>query len=157
MRLAVVLLLSVALLGCKVQFNHGPGESAQPRSGSEAEQAAIRATASEVLALLDAEQWDKAWSGAGTPLKQTAPLSAFTMGVRASRAMFGAPKSRTIVGYQFPDSLEGAPPGQYGIVFYGSDFAKVEGVQEQVVLIYENGKWRLAGYWAEKTKNVKLL
>lgn len=77
------------------------------------------------------------------------------MGVRTSRAMFGVPKSRTIKGYAFPQSLEGAPPGQYGVVFYGTDFSRVAGVEEQVVLTFERGEWRLAGYWA--LKNQKLL
>jgi hypothetical protein len=31
---------------------------------------------------------------------------------------------------------------------YAADFSKVEGVEERVVLIHEQGKWRLAGYWA---------
>ena len=157
MRLTLLLLLSSALLGCKVQFNSGSSEQVPAREGSASEQAGVRVAASTVLAQLDAEQWDKAWSSAGTSLKQTASLSGFTTGVRTSRAMFGVPASRAITGYAFPESIEGAPPGQYGIVFYATDFSKVQGVEEQVVLRREGGEWRLAGYWAEKRMQVKLL
>lgn len=61
------------------------------------------------------------------------------------------------MGYTFPESVEGAPPGKYGIVFYATDFSKVSAVEEQVVLVQQGQEWRLAGYWAEKRKQVKVL
>lgn len=157
MRLALLLVLSAALLGCQVQFNSGASDQAQAREGSAAEQAALRTAAAAVLNQLDTGQWDKAWSAAAASLRQTTSRPGFATGVRASRAMFGVPASRTIIGYSFSESVEGVPPGQYGIVFYVTDFSKVRGIEEQVVLLQEDGEWRLAGYWAEKRKQVKLL
>jgi hypothetical protein len=158
MRLALLLAFSVVLLGCKVQFNSGSGEQVEAREGSTSEQAATKAAATVILAQLDAEQWDKAWSSGASSLKQTTTQTGFTSGVRASRAMFGTPPaSRDITGFAFPESIEGAPPGQYGIVFYTADFSKAQDVEEQVVLRKDGDEWRLAGYWAEKRKQVKLL
>ena len=157
MRVALLLALSLVLLGCNVQFNSGSSEQTQSRDGSISEQAAVRTVAAQVLAQLDAEQWNKAWGSASPSLKQSVNLAQFTTGVRASRAMFGVPKSRNITGYAFSESVEGVPPGEYGIVFYAADFSRVQGIEEQVVLRQEGGEWRLAGYWAEKRKTVKLL
>ena len=157
MRLAILLLLSVALVGCRVQFNAGTDGKAQASSGSTEEQAAVRAAASQVLTQLDAKLFDSAWEASAPSLKESANRTAFAMGIQTSRAMFGTPKSRAITGYAFPESVEGAPPGEYGIVFYATDFSKVKGVEEQVVLARHNGEWRLAGYWAEKSRQVKVL
>jgi hypothetical protein len=111
MRVAILLVLSVSLIGCTVQFNPGAGEHTQARGGTDSERVAVRTAASAVLAQLDAEQWEKVWSAGGTSLKQTSNQWAFATGVRSSHAMFGALKSRTITGYAFPESLEGAPQG----------------------------------------------
>ena len=152
MRLTLLLVFSIVLLGCQVQFNPGSDKNA-PKEGSSSEQAAVRAASTSVLAKLDAEQWAEAWSSAASFMRQTTTQAEFSDGVRTSRRVFGDPPlSRDITGYAFPESIEGAPPGEYGIVFYRANFSKSKDVEEQVVLSKEGNEWRLAGYWAERVR-----
>ena len=156
MTFATVLLATFLSVGCSVRVNTGADQSAQNNTGTLADQTAIRSAATRTLQQLDAEQFEQLWPDVASSLKQPG-LNSFAQGVRASHEVFGAPKSRTIVGYSFPDKIEGVPPGRYGLVYYRADFTQVEGIAEQVVFVQEGDKWRLAGYWAEKGRNAKVL
>jgi hypothetical protein len=157
MRFTLLLAFSLALSGCKVQFNSDSSEQGAAREGSASEQAAVRAAATAYLSQIDMEQWDGVWSSAAPCMKQMIAQPEFISGVHASRAIFGVPiKPRVAASYAFPESIEGMPPGQYGVVFYSTDFSKIGEVEEQVVLCKKSDGWRLAGYWVEKHKQVKL-
>ena len=153
MKITIMLALAVTLLGCQVRFDSGSDEQVAVREGSPAEQAALRTAASTVLKQLDAERWNEAWDSSASSLRKVTTQAAFIDGVNSSRQMYGAPPAaRMITGYAFPESVQGVPPGKYGIVSYSANFSKSQNVEEQVVLQNEGGQWRLAGYWATKRK-----
>jgi hypothetical protein len=146
-----VLLTALLLLtGCTVQFNAGGDQEQSGRSGSQEEQAEARASAEQVLSQLDRGDWRSAWESSSESLKTSANLSQFVAGVQSTRVAFGTPVSRAAKGFNFTTSIEGAPTGEYAIVFFNTGFSGAGQVEEQVVLAQEGGRWRLAGYWAEK-------
>lgn len=156
MRLCVVLLLAALLVGCRVEFNRGSQEQARAGEGTASDQAAVKDASAIILAQIDAGNWTTAWENSASTLKQSTTRTALELAVNGSRAAFGSPGARRITGYTFTESIEGAPPGQYGIAFFTTDFSRASGVEEQVVLRKESNEWKLAGYWAEKSAKLQL-
>lgn len=152
MRFLVVLVALILLSGCTVQFNTGDEQDKPVRGGTQQEQKDVRLTAEEILGKLDRGDWQNAWSGSASSLKSTASLPQFIAGVQSTRVAFGAPISRSVKGFNFTESIDGAPPGRYAIVFFNTAFSGAGEVEEHLVLSHEDGQWLLAGYWAEREK-----
>jgi hypothetical protein len=156
MRSRVLLAALLALSGCTVQFNAGDEQGQSGRSGSQEEQAGARASAEQVLSQLDRGDWKPAWEASSGSLRESANLPQFVAGVQSTRVAFGTPISRAVKGFNFTTSIDGAPSGEYAIVFFNTAFSGAGEVEEQVVLARERGTWRLAGYWAEKKSRVSV-
>ena len=158
MRHVIFLTALLLLAGCTIQLNTDGDRdrSATGRAGTQQEQAALRQAAERILGQLDREEWQSSWSDAASTLKDVADLDAFTTGVKATRVAFGQPTSRRLKGFNFTTSIDGAPPGDYGIAFFSTTFSRADDVDEHVVLRREEGSWRLAGYRAQKRKRFSL-
>jgi hypothetical protein len=64
----------------------------------------------------------------------------------ATRAPFGAAKSRQVDAAAYRTSLPGAPDGEYVTVRFRTKFEKKENAEELVTLAYEDGAWKPTGY-----------
>jgi len=155
MKISAILLVLILSSSCSFQFNTGEQAEVVATAGTPEEQMKIDALADGLTKKIDAKQWALLWRSASSLLKDQESQSTFSAKIGATRAMFGEPKRREKVGYSFEDRKSGDVPGYYGIVFYKTDFARADGVDEQVVLVREGNEWRLAGYWAKKTASIK--
>jgi hypothetical protein len=147
---ALLLILLVALLSaCKVQVGTG-AEDEQVDTGSAIQQAEIRDAAKAVAAMFDDGRFAESWSLVGPILESQTSQEAWARHVATLRKPLGAAGKRTIEGFGFPKELEGAPPGEYGLIGVRTDFANAKSVEEKFVFQRVGGKWKLAGYWLSK-------
>ncbi len=68
--------------------------------------------------------------------------------VRAAvRSPIGELRSRTLVGAQYTQALPGAPDGRYVVIQYDAVFPHKKAAIETVTPMYEDGVWKVAGYY----------
>lgn len=150
MRLVLALLLSLALPGCTVDIGMSADAPPEMREASAEEQLAAHTAADLIIAAIDDEDWDRVWDQSSSVLKRQTSKFALKAVPLAARGMFGDFVSRKPLGYAFPETLEGFPPGRFAVVFYTVDFSRTQGTQESVVLVWEEDTWRLGGYWVKQ-------
>ena len=150
MTLVFALLLSLALPGCTVDIGTSADVAPKMREATTDEQLAAHAAADLIIAAIDDEDWDHVWDQASTVLKKQTSKFALKAVPLAARGMFGDFLGRKPLGYAFPETIEGFPPGRFAVVFYAADFSRVRGTQESVVLVWEDDTWRLGGYWVRQ-------
>lgn len=145
-------LLAFALAGlaaCSFQVND-PARDQPANPGTRVQQEEIHAAATAVAALLDEGRYADAWDTVGPLLVAQTNREQWARNLALVRTPLGAPGQRTVAGFGFPESLDDAPPGEYGLVGYRTDFANAAAVEEKFVFQRINGTWKLAGYWLSK-------
>ena len=145
----ILIFLATFLCACTVQSGAAE-KGAAVDTGTEEQQAAVRAAAKAVAGRLDAGQYAEAWAMVGPNLSAKSTQEEFARYVSTLRAPLGAPGKRTIKGFGFPTTLEGVPRGQYGVIAVETDFANANAVEEKFVFEFVGGNWRLIGYWLSK-------
>ena len=115
-------------------------------AGSDAEQAATLRVAERALQQFDNEQWDASWDLVGDYLRTLVDRAAWPKAVATLRGGLGAIQSREPDTIGFSDGLPKVPPGRYGVLAFRSRFAN-KAVREKIVLAWEDGVWKLAGYF----------
>ena len=67
--------------------------------------------------------------------------------VQEDRAPLGPLVARKLSSAEYTQASPGAPPGHYVVLQYESDFAKKNGVSENVTLTQDgDGEWRVSLY-----------
>ena len=89
------------------------------------------------------------WRRTPAPLTPRSQVSAalWTSKVEPLRQQLGATSSRMLQTVDRAQSLPGAPPGEYEILQFATDFAHKPGAVETVVLAHESSGWRVDGYF----------
>jgi hypothetical protein len=105
------------------------------------------ATADAWLALLDAGRWLDSWTAAGELFKSHVQQSAWSSSIQPLRAPLGVVFSRTVQAVTTTSSLPGAPPGDYEVIQFQTDFAKKPQAVETVILAHEGSAWKVDGYF----------
>lgn len=99
------------------------------------------------LALLDSNNYSKAWMGAAATLRSTMTEADFEKGMQSIRAPLGKMVSRDLKSQHHKTRLPGLPDGDYWGITYDTTFENKPNVVESVVLALEqDGHWRVAGY-----------
>jgi DNA-binding CsgD family transcriptional regulator len=99
------------------------------------------------LALLDRQSWDDSWNAAGSFFRSRVTKPGWTATIQPLRQPLGAITTRRLQSTTRASSLPGAPPGDYEIVMFATDFATRPGSIETVVMAREGSGWTVNGYF----------
>jgi len=128
------ILVAIALL---------PALACAPASDEEA--AADAAT--KWLSLIDAESYSASWDQAAPPLQGAVTKEDWGQAIGALRSSLGKMISRELTTAEARTSLPGAPDGRYVVIQFETSFEQKESAIETVTPMYEDGKWRVSGYF----------
>lgn len=147
-RLLSVLLL-LLLCACSVQI--GDNDANEPaNAGTKDQQEQVLAAANSVAGMFNAGRYSESWNLVGPLLKEKTDQQAWASYIGALRAPLGTPGKSEVLGFGFPTKMADAPPGQYGVIAFKTDFANARGVQEKLVFQRVGNEWKLVGYWLSK-------
>jgi Protein of unknown function (DUF4019) len=98
------------------------------------------------LAQIDAGQYDQSYDAGSEAMHTKVPESTWSEVLNSLRNPWGAVVNRKQVSHIYkPDGYEGAE-GEFLVITYDTSFKKLNPATEVVVLRWEDGKWRGAGY-----------
>jgi hypothetical protein len=106
--------------------------------------------ASEFLDALDANDAGGAWRELASPLRERVSEAQWPAQIAQMRAPLGRPVARELASAAYAEQLVDAPPGQYFMVEFESQFTDAR-CGERVVAMFEHGGWRVAGYFIRNT------
>jgi hypothetical protein len=107
--------------------------------------------AEKFLRALDAGDSRETWRELASPLRSAVPEAEWPAQIARIRAPLGRPVAHQLVSATFTEALADAPPGRYFVVEFESQFADAS-AGERVVPMFENGAWRVSGYFVLNTK-----
>lgn len=137
MRLRIAILL--LLLGA----GFAAPAAAQTRSEQEAEAAEA---AGEWLRFVDAAEYRLGWEEASAIFREAVTADQWESAVGQVLRQTGTVSAREVGRVTHTMELPDAPPGNYVILEYESDFENTEGV-ETVVMREESSGWKVVGYF----------
>ena len=95
---------------------------------------------------IDQGQYDESYAVACDAMKDKVPNDRWDLILQTMRGHWGAVVSRKEVSHVYkPDGLQGAS-GEFMIITYETNFAQLYPAFETIVLKWEDGQWRGAGY-----------
>jgi hypothetical protein len=98
------------------------------------------------VALIDAGQYDDSYAFGCDAMHDKVRQDRWSVVLKALRAPWGPVVNRTQVSHVYePNGYEGTE-GEFMVVTYQTSFQKLSGATEVVILKWEDGKWRGAGY-----------
>ena len=98
------------------------------------------------VAQIDAGQYDESYAFGCGAMHDKVPQETWTQVLKAFRTPWGPVVSRTQVRHDYkPNGYEGSE-GEYMVITYDTSFKRMSPAKEVVVLKWEDGKWRGAGY-----------
>jgi hypothetical protein len=118
-----------------------------PAAGGESETAAVAAS-QKWLAIVDAGQYGESWDAAAALFRQALTRPQWEAAVAKARAPLGKVVTRKLLSSELTTKLPGAPPGEYVVIQYDTDFENRRGMTETVTPMKDpDGIWRVSGYY----------
>jgi len=109
---------------------------------------AARAGAKEWLALLDENEYDKAWQAAGTLLQAAVTREEWSAKMSVTLGPLGRADTRAARSSEYSTTMPGAPDGDWVVVKFDTTFEKKQKALETVIMRKESdGTWRVSGYF----------
>jgi hypothetical protein len=98
------------------------------------------------VAQIDAGQYDESYEAGCDEMHDKVPQDRWEKVLKTIRSIYGPVLSRTQVSHVYkPNGYEGTE-GEFLIVTYDTSFKNLNSATEVVVLKWQDGKWRGAGY-----------
>jgi len=115
---------------------------------AEPDPAPARKVAEAWMPLVDSAQYAESWEKAARSFRDAVTKDQWTDSASQARKPLGKFKLRRWVLAQYMKDPPNAPPGDYLLLQYNSDFENKLGATETVVMVNEEGKvWKPAGYF----------
>ena len=108
---------------------------------------AAEAAALDWLSYVDAGEYVTSWSNAGAVFKKQITPQAWEDAASVARKPLGAMRERKVQSAQYSTTLPGVPDGEYVVLHFVSSFANKESGIETVATVFEDGAWRVVGYY----------
>jgi hypothetical protein len=106
------------------------------------------AAAQSWLALIDEGQYGESWATAAVAFREQVTRAGWESAMQAQRTPLGELETRELLGAQYTSSLPGAPPGEYVVIQFRTNFAaKIAAVETVVPMKQEDGTWNVSGYF----------
>jgi len=124
--------------------------SVTPKAFASAEDQVDNAlTASKAwVAQIDAGEFDESYAFGCDAMHEKVPQDRWTLLLKTFQALYGPVVSRKQISHVYkPNGYEGSE-GEFLVITYESSFKKLDEAIEVVVLKWDDGKWRGAGYSA---------
>ena len=137
----LTILAALALAPQMIANDPGSGTTAEA-SASDLEAAQV---ARDILALVDAEDWQASFAAAGRSFREANTVAGWAAASQQVRAPLGRMIERELVGVRYLN----APPHGFKEVTFTTRFANRDAVIETVTLQREEGVWRMVGILAE--------
>lgn len=96
---------------------------------------------------LDQGRYTASYAYTSRLLRAKLGRSEFAREVRQAREQAGREESRELLNASYTTDLKGQPVGQYVVLQYGTKFTKKTDAVETLVMSFENGYWRVAGWF----------
>lgn len=148
-RILKAVLLAALVGACTVQVG-GSDDQKSINAGTEEQQKELRDATKAVANLFDEGRYSESWTLVGPVLKSQTNQETWARHIATLRSPLGQAGKRVIKGFGFSAEIDGAPPGEYGIIGVETDFANAKGVEEKFVFERSAGEWKLVGYWLSK-------
>ncbi len=103
----------------------------------------LEGVARQWLLLTDAQDWEGGFDKAAEVWQQELTLAAWVAAGEQTRAPLGKAVNRKLDHF----GSHSTPPASYKMVVFMTDFENRKGVTETVVLNWEDGVWKVSGYW----------
>ena len=103
--------------------------------------------ANEWLELIDREEYDAAWSRSSTMLQEKTTQQFWVHDMEKFRKEIGSLKERSVSGLN-RQPKKGIKP-YAGILYYDAVYRNAYIPHECLYLVFENGTWKVAGYYAK--------
>jgi hypothetical protein len=98
------------------------------------------------VALIDAGQYDDSYASSSGEMRDKVPQDRWTAVLKAIRGSWGAMVSRRQLSHVYKaNGFEGSE-GEFLVITYDTSFQRLPAATELVVLRWEDGHWRGAGY-----------
>lgn len=112
-------------------------------------EAAARTAAESWLAVVDAGRYGESWDATAALFQEQVPRDTWVAQLSGVREPLGALSSRELKSSQHVTALPGAPPGQYVVMQFETDFENRKGVIETATAMAEGDDWKVAGYYVK--------
>ncbi len=100
------------------------------------------------LLLTDAGQYSDSWDAAASVFQNTIPRPNWVAALETSRRPLGGVRSRVVTSAIYATSLAGAPPGEYVVITFKTDFdAKRDAAETVTPKLAADGSWKVSGYF----------
>jgi hypothetical protein len=100
------------------------------------------------LAKVDAGDYGGSWEQAAGLFKSVLTKEQWVVSLNSVRKPLGAVQKREVLGATPMTNPPGAPPGEYLVIQFSTDFANKKGAVETVTpMREEGGDWRVSGYY----------
>ena len=127
----------------------GSTESMQaPATGNDAQLRAAISAGQQWIAFVDQGQYAESWSASGQLFQANMQQQQWVQALTGARTPLGTVVSREVAGSEIRTELPGAPPGQYAVVSFATNFQNKPDIIETVTMIDESGTWKVVGYSA---------
>ena len=117
-------------------------------TGQDTQLRAAISAAQQWLAFVDQGQYAESWSATGSLFQANMQQERWVQTLTGARTPLGTVVSREVAGSELRASLPNAPPGQYAIVSFATNFQNKPDIIETVTMIDEGGQWKVVGYSA---------
>ena len=117
------------------------------------QEAAIR-VANEWLLLVDAGRFSESWEHSSSVFRETVPAAMWQESLAVVREPLGTLISRKVVFSRYTDSLRGAPERRYVIIQSEAQYEGNKSAIETVMPLYDDGEWRVSGYFIRQRPTV---
>lgn len=117
-------------------------------TGQNAQQTAAIGAAQQWIGLVDQGQYAESWSATGRLFQGSMQQPQWVQTLTGARTPLGTVVSREVAGSEIRESLPGAPPGQYALVSFATNFQNKPDIIETVTMMDESGTWKVVGYSA---------
>jgi Protein of unknown function (DUF4019) len=98
------------------------------------------------MALIDAGQYDDSYAFGCGAMHDKVPQDQWTLLLKTLKTLYGPVVNRKPLSHIYkPNGYEG-DEGEFMVITYDTSFQKLSSAMEVVVLKWEGGKWRGAGY-----------
>ncbi len=99
------------------------------------------------LKLVDSGKYADSWREASTYFRSRVPEKQWIPMVQGVRTPLGALVSRKQRSPTFTTTLPGAPDGNYAVIVFDTSFQNKASAMEQLTVMADGEKWRVAGYF----------
>jgi Protein of unknown function (DUF4019) len=142
--------MSVGLAHTPLFAQQGPPPAEAGTPGDDphaAEEQAAQRQALGFLGYLDQGRFADSYAYTGMLIRAQLDRDAYAAQIQKTRAGVGALLGRDPIDAGYTTTVAGAPPGQYVVLHYHSNFAGRGEAVETLTLAFAKGYWRVSGYY----------